>query len=328
MLSSISHIALLLLAAVGAAALALALMLAQPVRTPPPLASIHAGAMQIDAEGAPSLTRFQARDGTWLAYRLYLAANGAEDRIAILAHGSSAQSVEMHALASALAKAGVIAVAIDVRGHGASGTRGDVAYLGQLDDDLADLVAELRKAYGSAKISLVGHSAGGGFALRVAAGPLGGDFDRFVLLAPYLGYSAPTNRPSEGSGLWASPDLARIIATIMLGRLGVDWPQSLPAIAFANVPEAKMFVTSRYSFRLMQNYTAPTDWKGAFERARGRVSVIAGADDQLMDAAAYENALPPLGVPVTIIPGVDHMGIVYRPEAIKAILAATLETGS
>ena len=83
-----------------------------------------------------------------------------------------------------------------------------------------------------------------------------------------------------------------------------------------------MFVASQYSFRLLQDYAAPLDWKGAFERARGRVSVIAGADDQLMDAAAYQRALPPLGVPVTILPGVDHMGIVYRPEAIKAIVAA------
>jgi hypothetical protein len=31
---------------------------------------------------------------------------------------------------------------------------------------------------------------------------------------------------------------------------------------------------------------------------------------------------------VTIIPGVDHMGIVYRPEAIKAIIAAVAESGS
>ena len=36
----------------------------------------------------------------------------------------------------------------------------------------------------------------------------------------------------------------------------------------------------------------------------------------------------PLGVPVTIVPGVDHMGIVYRPEAVKAVLAAALESGA
>jgi alpha-beta hydrolase superfamily lysophospholipase len=321
-----SKFVLWLLALIGAAAITLALMLAWPVRPPPSLASIHAGATQIDASNAPELVGFQARDGTWLAYRLYPAAGGgARGRIAILAHGSSAQSIEMHALAEALAAAGMTAVAIDARGHGASGTRGDIAYPGQLDDDLADLIAELRKSDPAAKLVLIGHSAGGGFALRIADGRLGPNFERFVLLAPYLGYSAPTNRPAEGPGLWASPDLPRIIATVMLGRLGIDWPQSLPAIAFADAPEAKMFVTSRYTFRLLQNYTAPGDWKWAFEKAKGRIAVVAGADDELMDAQAYERALAPLGVPVTILPGVDHMGIVYRPEALKAIVAAATE---
>jgi pimeloyl-ACP methyl ester carboxylesterase len=326
--STLTHLALGLLALIGAVAIALALMLASPVRPPPTLASIHQGAVRIDVAGAPDLSRFQARDGTWLAYRLYPAASGAGDRIAIVAHGSSGSSIEMHAVATALAGAGVTAVAVDIRGHGASGTRGDVAYAGQLDDDLADLVAELRKSYPAARFSLIGHSAGGGFALRIAGSPLGDEFDRFVLLAPYLGYSAPTNRPAEGPGLWASPDMPRIVASVILERLGIDWPQSLPAIAFANAPEAKMNVTSQYSLRLMRNYTAPPDWKGAFARAKGRVAVVAGADDELMDAEAYRRALPPLEVPVTIVPGVDHIGIVYRPEAIKAILAALAEPGA
>jgi alpha-beta hydrolase superfamily lysophospholipase len=324
----LSRVLVGLLALIGAAAIAIVLMLASPVRPPPLLASIHAGATEIDETGAPELSRFQARDGTWLAYRLYPATNEARDRIAILAHGSSASSIEMNAVAKAFAEAGVTAVALDVRGHGASGTRGDIAYPDELDDDLADLIAELRKAYPDARFSLIGHSSGGGFALRVAGSPLGDAFDRFVLLAPYLGYSAPTNRPAEGPGLWAQPDLPRILASLFLSKLGIDWPQSLPAIAFADAPEAKMFVTSQYSFRLMQNYTAPADWKGAFERAKGRVSVIAGADDQLMDAEAYKRALPPLGVAVTVLRGVDHMGIVYKAEAIKAILAAMAEPGA
>jgi pimeloyl-ACP methyl ester carboxylesterase len=326
--STLYHIALGLLALVGAAAITVTFMLASPVHPPPPLVSIHEGAMQMDAAGAPDLSRFQARDGTWLAYRLYPATNGARDRIAILAHGSSASSIEMNAVATALAASGVTTVAMDMRGHGASGTRGDIAYPGQLDDDLADLVAELRKSEPAARFSLIGHSAGGGFALRIAGSPLGQEFDRFVLLAPYLGYSAPTNRPAEGPGLWARPDMPRIVATLMLERLGIDWPQSLPAIAFANVPQAKMSVTSQYSFRLLRNYTAPPDWKGAFERAKGRIAVVAGADDQLMDAEAYRRVLPALGAGVTVVPGVDHMGIVYRSEAIKAILAAMAQASS
>jgi pimeloyl-ACP methyl ester carboxylesterase len=327
-LSTLYDVALGLLALVGAAAIAIVLMLAWPVRPPPTLASIHAGAKEIDETGAPDLSRYQGRDGTWLAYRAYPAGNRAREEIAILAHGSSASSIEMNAVAKALAGAGVTAVALDMRGHGASGTRGDIAYPGQLDDDLADLVAQLRTAYPAARFSLIGHSSGGGFALRIAGSKLGDAFDRFVLLAPYLGHLAPTNRAAEGPALWAQPDLPRILASVFLDKLGIDWPQSLPAVAFANAPETKMFVTSQYSFRLMQNYTAPPDWRGAFARAKGRITVIAGAADQLMDAEAYRKALPPLGASVTIIPGLDHMGIVYRPEALKTILAAMAEPGA
>jgi pimeloyl-ACP methyl ester carboxylesterase len=299
--------------------------LATPLRDPPELASVHQGAMAIDEEGKPDLSRFQARDGTWLAYRLYPAGNGANDRLAILAHGSSGSSDEMNAIAHALAASGVAAVAIDARGHGASGTRGDIAYLGQLDDDLVDLVAELRKSYPDAKLILVGHSAGGGFALRMAAGPDGALFQRFVLLAPYLGYSAPTNRPSEGAGLWAAPDIPRIFAIMILRQIGIDWPQSLPVIAFANAPGTSKFVTSHYTFRLLANYGPPRDWQAAFRKVAGRIDVIAGENDELMDAEAYKNVLPPLGARVTILPDVDHIGVVYKPAALDALLATFKE---
>jgi hypothetical protein len=43
------------------------------------------------------------------------------------------------------------AVAVDIRGYGASGMRRDIAYIGQLDDDMTDLVGELRKSHAAAK---------------------------------------------------------------------------------------------------------------------------------------------------------------------------------
>jgi pimeloyl-ACP methyl ester carboxylesterase len=313
------------LAAVGLAAVTLGAMLATPLKAPPPLASIHADAIAIPRDGLPPLSRFQARDGTWLAYRLYPATNGASDRLAILAHGSSASSAEMNAAALALAEAGVVAVAIDARGHGASGSRGDIAYIGQLDDDLADLVAQLRGPYPSARLTLIGHSSGGGFVLRVAGEPLGAAFDRFVLLAPYLGYSAPTNRPAQGAGLWASPDLPRIIALVLMKRVGLDFGQALPTIAFADAPEAAMATTSRYSFRLQINYGPPQDWQGALRAGAGRIALIAGERDELMDAEAYQRVVPPLGPSVSVLPDVDHMGVVYAPAALRAMVDAVLK---
>lgn len=315
-------LALWLLALAGAAAIVLVVLLSRPLKPPPPLASILDGALQIEAGGLPEFSRFQARDGTWLATRRYPAAAGASGRIVVLAHGSAGGSAQMNAIARGLANAGMAAVAVDFRGHGASGTRSDVAYAGQLDDDLADLIDDLRRRNAQAKFAFAGHSSGGGYGLRVASGPLGGAFERFVLLAPYLGYRAPTTRPAEGAGLWAAADVPRIIAISILKNFGVDWPQSLPVLAFATGPGAKKFVTDQYTFRLMASYAAPDDREGAFRKAKAPVAVIAGADDELMDAAAYQRVLPPLGARVTLLPGVDHMGLCWRPEAIKAIVAA------
>jgi len=320
-IATLLHAPVYLLAALGVAALALGGMLSAPRKRPPPLASIHAGAMKLDAADKPALTRFQARDGTWLAYRRY--PSGGE-RVAILTHGSSAASDEMNPAAKALAAAaGVTAVAIDVRGHGASGARGDIAYVGQLEDDLADLLAQLRPSYPAARFELIGHSLGGGFTARIAAMPLGRQFDRFVLLAPFLGGRAPTSRPANGG--WAIADVPRILALVALRRLGITLGQALPVIAYANEPSAAMHTTSIYSFRLLADYGPDFDWttmKAAISSAAGKIKLIAGADDELMDARAYAGVLTPLGVAVTILPGVNHMGIVYEPAALQALVAA------
>jgi hypothetical protein len=63
-LVSLPQLVLVPPAVVGVVAIALAVALAAPLRAPPALASIHAGATAIDREGLPDLARFQARDGT------------------------------------------------------------------------------------------------------------------------------------------------------------------------------------------------------------------------------------------------------------------------
>ena len=53
-------------------------------------------------------------------------------RVAILIHGSSGSSGNaIHVLSTALAAHGVESYAVDIRGHGSSGTRGDIRYVGQ-----------------------------------------------------------------------------------------------------------------------------------------------------------------------------------------------------
>ena len=91
----------------------------------------------------------------------------------IAIHGSSSQSASIHPLGKALSAAGIPVYAPDIRGHGATGIRGDIDYAGELDDDIADFVAAVRAQHPNAKLVLMGFSSGGGYALHV-----GGDAAR------------------------------------------------------------------------------------------------------------------------------------------------------
>jgi len=124
-----------------------------------------------------------------------------------------------------------------VRGHGNFGRTGDIDYIGQLEDDLADFVAVLRPLHPSASFSLIGFSSGGGFVLRAIATSDEKLFDR--------------------------------IALSLLNRLGIDWFNGLPIVAFATSPEAPN-LTSVYSFRLAVDFGAPPARSACHNRARNR----------------------------------------------------------
>jgi alpha-beta hydrolase superfamily lysophospholipase len=305
------------LAIAGSGALLLAGLIAWPLRQPPELTSISESRKLIDFASMPEVSRFQARDGTELAYRHYPAHAPAASRIAVVVHGSSGSSRgAIHALSLALAARGVETFAVDIRGHGASGTRGDIAYEGQLEDDMADLVAEIRKSDPTAPLTLIGHSSGGGFALRLAGSPIQNLFARTVLLAPYLGYDAPSSRPNAGG--WANPDIPRFLALAVLHRIGMPWGASLPAIAFAVPPNSAKVLTATYSYRLMRDFAASPDYRADLAAAIKPLAIFSGADDELMFSDKYQEAVGGRAT-IRIIDGVNHMGIVSNPTAVSII---------
>jgi alpha-beta hydrolase superfamily lysophospholipase len=306
-----------LLSAVGVTALMLTAMIAAPLKSPPPLASVSDTARAVDRSTMPGVQRFAARDGTNLAYRHYPARGVAVGRIAVLVHGSSGSSPSIHALADALAARGVDTYAADIRGHGSSGTRGDIAYVGQLEDDLADFVAEIRKTNPAAPLTLIGHSAGGGFALRVAGSPIQNLFARTLLLAPYLGYTAPTNQPNSGG--WANADIPRFIALVVLRNIGIDCCEALPTLAFAVPPNSTQVLVPAYTFRLMRNF-ATRDFRTDLAAATKPLTIYSGADDELMLAGKYAEAVRDFPrVDVRLVEGVNHMGIVSVEKAVSVI---------
>ena len=288
----------------------------------------------IDDRKLSELRRYQARDGAQLSFREY-AASGRQ--VAVLIHGSAGSSRDMHPLALALQGQGVTVLVPDLRGHGANRPHGDIAYVGQLDDDLADLVAKKKPELPNAVWTAVGFSSGGGFALRVAAEfPVGKEFDRYILVSPYLKYDAPSVRKTDSGAKpdasrpapaatqsWVAVSTGRIIGLTILNFVGVHVWDGLPVITFP-VPADMDSVTRTYSWRLQRNFGAHEDYLADIRGAARPVQVYVGGADELLDAEKLRTEFQSQrrDVPVTILPGLGHSDMVTHDEAIRTIAAA------
>jgi alpha-beta hydrolase superfamily lysophospholipase len=225
----------------------------------------------------------------------------------------------MHVLAKAFAAAGYAAYALDMRGHGASGSKGQIDYVGQLEDDLEDFMRAVQPA---APATLAGFSAGGGFALRVAAGQRQGLFAHYLLLSPFISQDAPTYRPHSGG--WVSVGLPRIIAVSVLDTIGLKTFNHLPVTRFALNDAAKAFLTPEYSYALALNFRPPRDYRATIRSAAPSMALLAGRDDEAFftDRLAQVFADGGKSIPVTLLPGIGHIALTLDPMAVQAAVAA------
>ena len=280
--------------------------------------ALAAPAFTLDYRDLPPLSGFTARDGIALTYRLYPAAG---DKVAVLIHGSAGESTIMHGLAKAVRDAGYSAYVPTLRGHGHDARPGDVDHIGQLDEDLADLLAHLRGRQAVGRLVLAGHSSGGGFALRIAEGPLASEFARIVLLSPMLWVrDNPALKPLGG---WAAPHVPRIIALTVLEKLGLGVGQGLEAIRFGIIPDAKVPLVGAYTYRMLRSFSAPEDGLARLAAVPRPLALLVGEADELFQADRFAPMLLPVKPDLAIrtLPGVSHLGIVTQPQALPAVVA-------
>jgi non-heme chloroperoxidase len=285
--------------------------------SPPAMVSMTASPSQ-SKQDFPAARQFQARDGTSLQYYAYPAE---PDKVAVLIHGSAFPGTSMHTLAKSLRAAGVTVYVPDIRGHGGSGRRGDIDYIGQIDDDLVDFVAQLGPARSGETRTLVGFSAGAGFTVRFAGGPHGLLFDRYVFLAPILP-GAPTLRQHAGG--WTDTSYPRIATIGLLNRFGIHWFDGFPVLCYAISPEMSQWVTASYSYRLTLNFGTFREYETYLRNIRRPATVIVGSADEQEFADQFEPLMQRLGVniPVTLVPNMKHADMIKNPEAVPAILRA------
>lgn len=288
--------------------------------TPHPMGSITDPFNAVDFSDLPQLSRFTARDGTHLAYRSYAPATAIPSQgSVVLIHGSSATSSSMHPMAKEFSAAGFTTYALDIRGHGGSGDKGQIGYIGQLEDDLTDFMHAVQPP---APVTLAGFSSGGGFALRFA-GSNGQDlFKSYLFLAPFLSQNAPSIRPAGGG--WASVGVPRIVALSILNGFGLRTFNSLPVLCFAVSEQTKSILTSEYSFALQNNFRPHDDYLADLRNMRQPFRILIGENDEVYYPNRFAGVLKQAAKdgPVTIIPGVDHIHLILSPLALKTAVEA------
>jgi alpha-beta hydrolase superfamily lysophospholipase len=310
----------LALVAAGVATFAAIIALSRP-KPPPPMPAMET-AGQIIGTWLPHLPTYSfltARDGTRLAYQLHQGRPGGG--IAIAIHGSTGLAASMAGVARALAAQGFTVYAIDLRGHGESGKLGDIGYRGQLEDDMADLLALIESRHGGEKRLLLGHSLGGAFAFRVAGGRLAEHFDAVLATSPFLSPDASVSRPDSGG--WADAAVPRIVALSLLNAAGISALDGLPVVAYAVPADAPGKRARIYSHRLLANMSLPRDWRAALGAIRMPAAILIGAEDEMFRAEAYAGAITAANprIAVEVLPATDHMGTTIQPGALERLAA-------
>ncbi|WP_322032521.1 alpha/beta hydrolase [Paraburkholderia sp. J76] len=272
-----------------------------------------------DYSDLPEIQSFHARDQSALAYRAYAASGGSAQPHAsiVLVHGSSADSRSLHVLAKAIARADFAVYALDMRGHGQSGQKGLIDYVGQLEDDIEDFLQCISE---DGPRALVGFSSGGGFALRIAGGKLQSQFDNYLLLSPFISHDAPSSRASSGG--WVRIGLLRIVGLTILNKLHIRALNKLPVLRFAIDDANPSNLTTQYSFNLATNFRALSSYRENIRRLKQPMRILAAQNDECIVPQAYEGIFgqAPIHVPVTIVADASHIDMIVDSAPLNAVV--------
>jgi alpha-beta hydrolase superfamily lysophospholipase len=236
----------------------------------------------------------------------------------ILIHGVKSDGSDYLKTAQLLQQATKAEVyALDLRGHGRSqGKPGDVDYINQYADDLADITGIIRREKPTGKIIIAGHSMGGGVTLRYTMQHSKAAINGIILFAPLIGHNSPAFpmvvAESDSTEPFMKINIARIIGLKMLNEINRHELDSLPVLFF-NLPEGTPL--RQYSYRANLSM-APEDYKEGLKSVKVPMLVLAGNEDEAFAAAAQQKAIAGNSKgEVRIIDGATHNSIRDNPKS-------------
>lgn len=166
-------------------------------------------------------------------------------------------------------------------------------------------------------IYLVGHSSGGGLAIRVAGGPYQNLIQGYVLLSPAIP-TAPTMRQGTAGG-WAKVSIAKIVALSILNSMGIKKLNHTHIIQF-NKPRKYCDgkETLSYSFNLNCSYHPRQPYQNDIKALKDKYIVFIGSEDEANDPLQFPNVMETISSEfIQIIDGVKHLDIVCSQEIME-----------
>ena len=286
----------------------------------------------------PSLERITiaVRDGVKLALQRVKAES---PRLSVLhLHANSYNSMAYIQYATRLALAGVSVFLLDTRGNGKSeGTPGTVGYIGQLEDDLYDVIKSLKSQHTSAPLVLSGHSGGTATMLRYLDQYGDSEFAGLILLSPVLPTVIEASRFDLEGGLLGymmeyfrrkphflppPPETADFLPKINNIRFQLckylPFLRNMPVLTFPGDEEAarKTGRNLKFSYKLARCYVVE-NYDDIYRRLRKPLFLAIGDQD---DATHPELILsigawcldPALARHVAILPDTNHLNIARK----------------
>src|SRR5204863_3702287 len=122
----------------------------------------------------------------------------------------------------------------------------------------------------------------------------------------------------------ATVGVPRIIAIAVFNGFGVHAFDDLPVVRFAVNERDKGLLTPQYSFALAQNFRPERDYQANIRAIRQTLRVLVGQNDDVSYADRFAAVFKTAGkdVPVTVLPGIDHISLTLDPVAVQAAIAA------
>jgi non-heme chloroperoxidase len=265
----------------------------------------------INLETLPPLQKFIARDNQSLSYRLY---GSSKNNLIIMLHGLAYHGSYLDPLAKKLSINATVCIP-NIRGHYQSGLKkGSCSYIGQLEDDIADLMQHLD--YTSfTTTTMLGHSSGGGLAIRFAGSTYGALIKKYILLAPVIPLCKNLLKPDTN---WASVSNLKIGLLTIANMFGCTWFNNSSVITFNMPPQWRDGTeTLVYDYNLFTSMHPRYSQEEDIAALDRKSIIIIGRNDECVNGEIYKKLFKQSSV--HILESANHFSVISNNKTYTKI---------